>query len=1411
MKVKQSIGKELVTFIRITSKVILWVVIGFVLIFITLAFLIQIPAVQTKIVHYATNFISNTTHTKVEIKKVGISFPKSVVIEGLYLEDLQKDTFLYAGKAKINMAFFELFSNKVAISSLALEDASLKLYRNKLEPSFNYNFLITAFGDTTRQIDPETLTASKWKFSLEQVYLQNFRLLYNDEFTGMNVVVALKNTEFNMHGIDTENSVYNFGELLIDGSFVNILAKESANNPNITSDGVSPTITAKIIRVIHSNISYTDSVGNFSVSLVIDSSRLENVSINIQNELLTSDNVYLSKSKIQHHSFEPETLTDMTSELPIPLSGSNWKVSMNHIVMDNNIFIHKSGDKQGIKNSFNPDYLEYNHLMLDAADFWYSSDQARISLKNLTATDQNNFAITRLEGELIKDSHSITVTELKANISKSGIEADLNIEYTSPGTRMNSGQISNLNIDLKNVSITNSDILYFNPGLIRQPFFKNRMNTTTISGSIHGPVNNLNGENLVIHTGVNTIIKTDFIIKGLPDVRKAFFNFPNLSIFSGKKDIEKMSGISIPGNMELPEDISLQLVFKGDLKSFESNMRLSSSFGAAQLFAVIDKNENFRSTVNITDFDLGRLLKDKAWIGPVSLAAEASGQGLDLKTIKAKVKADVTKIYLNKYTYHNLKMNGTITGREFAGIINLKDENAVIDFDGLLNLNPDQERVKFRLNVQGADLQKLNLTRDDIRIALVAETDLKGGSVNKLNGTAGIYNMIVARGGKKFVLDSLLFASINEPDKSESKFSSALVGVKYSGTVSPADFSAELKNFINNYFPFSDSKPLLKGSKPSDFNFEIQLHNHPILSQVLLPELTEFEPGVIQGSFDSQKNDLKLKATMKKIVYGTIEIKDFAMVVNSDTAVLNYKISGSNISNEQFGLADFSFDGKMADNKIIANISSMDGKQNKKLLIRSQIVKNNDNFKLTLDPEEFYLMDNQWDIAADNYIEFGKQGLLIHRLFMNHAESQVNISSVHDRFNDDLNFAIKNFELGDISRIIEKDTSLIKGNMDGNVLFKRVNNTYGLIADAMITDLKVRNVPIGILALKTESLIAGKFYVDMNLRGADNKATANGYFITNDGNNSFHIEAEINSLSMKTVEAFSMGKITEAAGTLSGNLSMAGSSAAPDITGELIFNNAFIKPAVLNNRLELKHETVQFTKDGIYFKSFTVLDADQHTAIVDGTVQMKQFKDFIFALKVSTKDFLLFNTTAMDNKEFYGRMVVDSKIDVSGPMTLPVVNAKLKMKKGSDFTFAVPEDKLTTDKGEDVVEFEDSLKLNSILNKDVKNEIQKSGITGLDLTSIIEIDKEATLRLLLDPASTDALVVKGEAALSFTMDRSGKMSLTGAYNLDEGSYLVSLETVIKKKFDINAGSTIIWNGDPLGADISIDATYSVRA
>jgi hypothetical protein len=872
-----------------------------------------------------------------------------------------------------------------------------------------------------------------------------------------------------------------------------------------------------------------------------------------------------------------------------------------------------------------------------------------------------------------------------------------------------------------------------------------------------------------------------------------------------------MAGAAIPDSISLPENIMLRINFKGGLKSFITTVALNSSYGSADISASVDKSENFRSKISLVKFDVGRLLMDTVMFGPVTLKAETNGRGLDKNTIRAEIKADVSQVYLNRYNYHNLLVDGDITGQKFEGQINLDDQYAAFDFDGLINLNPGEEQYKFKLNLKGADLQKLKITGKDIRISLKAESDLKGKTAGEINGTAGITKIYIAHEDKEYQLESFMLASINESKNSELTVSNALVGIRYKGTFSPAYLAREIKIFLNNYFPFSEPDPLASAHDPQNFEFEVQLHNHPILADLFLPQLKEFEPGLIRGSFDSGKGVLKLNAEMKKIVYGTTEIRNLLLDVSSDLNALNYKMTSTRISGPQFNLDNFQIGGKLADSTIVATMSSIDDQQNKKLLINAQIVKEDANYKLSLDPKDFYLMNDRWDIAADNYVAFGETGFLVHNLFLDKAGSQVRVHSVNDKFNDDLSIVINNFNLNDISGVVSKDTSLLKGTVDGEAMLIRVKDAYGLVADLQVSDLMVREIPVGNLTINADNPTSQRFDIDVKLSGAENNVTATGYFIPKGGENSVSIKAGIASLSLKTLEAFSMGTITEASGNLTGNIAVEGSTGSPDITGQLTFNNAFIKPSALNNMLQLKNETIQLKTDGLYFNSFTLLDPKGNKATINGTVKMKNFQDFIFALDVKTEDFLLFNTTSADNKVFYGRMIIDSRISVKGPMSLPVIDARVKMKDGSNFTFAVPEDKLTTYKGEDVVVIDNKHKINPILYREDKLEAQESGFTGFDLSSIIEVDKEATLRLMMDPTSSDSLVVRGEAALNLTIDRSGKMSLTGAYSLNDGSYIVTLESIVKRKFDIDPGSTLIWNGDPLDADVSINAIYTVRA
>lgn len=1394
-------------------KIIMWVFISIVLIFILVALLIQIPAIQTRIVQYATSYISDKTNTKVEIEKVSIAFPKSVVIESLYMEDLNRDTLLYAGRTKVNIAFSDLLKDKITVNSFSFKDVNINLHNAEADSVFNYNFLLTAFGDTTVKVEPDTVAASAWTFSLKEVNMENIRLRYNDQFGGMDVKASLQNLELDMEDLDLEESIYSIDNLLVENLTTSVLMDESHYAKDTTeSESVLPKIIAQTIEIRDSKVSYADSVGKQTITAVINDFKLKEATVDLQKEMVSVNNVSLAKSEVEYYTTDIELTPDSVAEEAVEEvtePESNWEVSVNKITLDDNSLIYQMGKKQAANTAFNTDYLEYRQLTLHANNLAYSPEKTSISITEFHAIDQNDFAINSFKTDFSMDEHSIVASNTQLRTANSVMDADFSVGFESMEALTDSMKFKDLNLDMRNVQVANSDILYFNPELIQQPYFKNRNGITTLKGKVTGTMEELKGTGLVVKAAGNTSLSTDFLIRGMPDYMTAWYHFPNLKVVSNERDIMMMAGPYIPDSMSVPRNISLKAAFKGRIKNFESTLNMTSSFGDANVVASIDPQEHFNTRMTIAGFDVGRLMNDTVMYGPLSMTAEADGKGLDMNTITGNIKAEVSEIYLNKYTYHNLHMDGAVSGRQFEGTVSLDDENAVFDFDGLVNMNPDQEQYKFKLNVEGIDLKKLNLTEDDVQLSFISTADMKGGTFDKMNGKAGITNIIVAKNGTKYQLDSLLSATVNETDRSEINVSSALIDIDYKGTLSPIALPSLLNQFVNNYFPFSDSIEQPKNNKPSDFEFEIQVHNHPILSKVLVPELTEFEPGVIRGSFDSEKQDLKLNAEMRKIVYGTTEINDFAVEVDSKDNSLNYKVSSKSVGNTSFNLDNFILDGKLREGILSANVSSTEG-TNRKLLMRTEITKNKDIYKLTLDPSEFYLVNNRWDVAEDNSIEFGNEGFRIHHFFISHDQSQLNIASVNNKFNDDLSVDIKAFQLGDLSRIIEKDTSLVKGHMDGNVLLKRVGETYGLVSDIKISDLVVRKVPIGNLTVKADNPTGDNFDINVNLSGHDNNLSVTGNFTPGENTSSFNINTDIESLSMKTIEAFSMEQITEAEGILKGNFLVEGTTEAPGVIGNLTFKNVFMNPTYLNNRLEIKDETIEIRNDGIYFDTFTMADADQHTAVIDGSVQMKQFSDFVFALQVNTTDFLLLNTTAKENQNFFGRMIIDSNIEVSGPMELPRINARVKMKEGSNFTFSVPEDQLTTDKGEDVVVFLNPVELSPILSRSDSTAEQSSGMMGFDLASIIEIDKGATLRLLMDPASADSLVVKGEAALSFAMDPSGKMSLTGTYNLNEGSYLVSFESIIKRQFDIETGSTITWNGDPLDAIISINAIYTVR-
>ena len=90
----------------------------------------------------------------------------------------------------------------------------------------------------------------------------------------------------------------------------------------------------------------------------------------------------------------------------------------------------------------------------------------------------------------------------------------------------------------------------------------------------------------------------------------------------------------------------------------------------------------------------------------------------------------------------------------------------------------------------------------------------------------------------------------------------------------------------------------------------------------------------------------------------------------------------------------------------------------------------------------------------------------------------------------------------------------------------------------------------------------------------------------------------------------------------------------------------------------------------------------------------------------------------------------------------------------------------------------------------------------------IAVNDQSEFKVVIDELNGDNIRLKGNAQLNTGIAPNGELFLLGSYDLTEGSYDLTLE-ILKRQFQIQKGSTLIWTGDPMKADLNITAAYPV--
>ncbi len=298
---------------------------------------------------------------------------------------------------------------------------------------------------------------------------------------------------------------------------------------------------------------------------------------------------------------------------------------------------------------------------------------------------------------------------------------------------------------------------------------------------------------------------------------------------------------------------------------------------------------------------------------------------------------------------------------------------------------------------------------------------------------------------------------------------------------------------------------------------------------------------------------------------------------------------------------------------------------------------------------------------------------------------------------------------------------------------------------------------------------------------------------------------------MTTAQAFSNDMIKDATGSLNGKFDVTGTLARPIVKGDLNFNKAGFNLSMLNSYFTIDQEKIRVNEEGLRFDRFEIKDSAQNSLRIDGLAATTNFTNYNFDLDIRANNFRALNSTKRDNKIFYGQLYFNTNLKVKGTEAAPAIDGRLVVNDKTKMTVVLPQREPGIVDREGIVEFVDmDAPLNDSLFMAEYDSLNTSPFTGMDIAVNIEIDKDAELNLIIDEGNGDFLNVKGEALLTAGIDPSGKINLAGSYELEQGSYELTFN-FIRRKFDIEKGSRIVWEGEPTKATVDLKAIYVANA
>lgn len=1139
----------------------------------------------------------------------------------------------------------------------------------------------------------------------------------------------------------------------------------------------------------------------------------------LSNLLINSD-IDLSSTDIDGFDFNLIRYKDESSDnldqfLKKFDSGTPSESSEPFVLHIDDIYISNSNFKVIDYNLQTPEAFTISDLVLDLDNINIVDSDVSLDIKSLSGMTGYGLKIDQLTSKFFYGTDNMRLSQLQIITPNSNIETDISFAFKR-GDWADFENKVNISADFKNSTISTSDLKYF-----YKEFGSSEV--LNLNGTIDGTLNDFSFKDLSINGIDQSKVQGDVRFLNVIDSEKFELISEDIDISTNYDDLKKLLPDVLKDNLppfiKQLEDFNLKGKTYLNSDDINAELYLTSKHGKGDIdidFKNFNETDEFKyvGSLNLKNLNLGKLAQNKK-LGYSSFNVNVNGKGFTAESVNTEVNGKIDYIEINNYSYKTINVDGNLKYPIFDGKLESLDPNFLFEFEGLVDASKKENTFKFKSEIKYADLYKLNLIKKD-KVSIFkgkVDIDLTATSIDDAIGQITFENFNYLNSFENYEFEDFkLTSQIVENNKLIEITSPDLVNGRLYGNFQLSQLPSFVEYSIRNlYFNTKKNKKYID----KNINFEFQIYNKVV--EAFFPNIKIAPNTFLNGTISSNEDDMRIQFNSPEIKVRENLFKDFEIQLDKQNPFFDTYISIGELENNFYDISNFN----------LINV-----KLNDTLFFRSEFkgLGNSDDYNLnfyqTFDEKNstivgfqkstFNFKDREWQInEEDNYnknkisLESGLQNFKFDSIKISHKDQFIKFSGeIKDSTYKDINLKLKEVSLNNLTPFI--DSLKLDGRINGNIDIFQEKNKYAPNLDFSIQDFEVNDVNYGELKLYANG---NKDLTDFSVNALlatenQNFIEANGQ-ITNDGEQqNINVEAILNEFDIGSLSPLGEDVLNQLRGKLTGKALVTGSLADPDMNGEITLNNAGLKIPYLNVDFDFENNSkVLLDNKKFIFQDIELTDTKYETkGVLAGHISHSQFSKWELDLTLDSDNILTLDTEYDEESLYYGTAFIDGTASITGPTDELEINVNATSQPNT--TFNVPISDAETIGEYSFIYF---LTPEEKLNKQEGREFIYDQIAGLKLNFDLIINENALIEIVVDQESGSKLVGRGDGDLRLEINTNGKFDMFGDFVALNGEYIYKFQGLYEKKFDVIGGGYLSWEGDPIKANMDIQAKYRTNA